>query len=72
MGKSLRYMIKEKFMHRFRKELNPISKVQRAFATRFLDNKVKLLGINIGLPERLVTLIIHFNGDTMTITPSAT
>lgn len=27
---------------------------------RFLNNKVKLLRINIGLPGRLVTLIIHF------------
>lgn len=36
--------------------------MQRTLVTRFLNDRAKLLGSNMGLPERLVTPIIHFRG----------
>lgn len=47
--------------------------MQRTLVTRFLNDRAKLLGSNMGLPERLVTPIIHFGGwewTTRNIPPS--
>lgn len=36
--------------------------MQRTLLTRFLSGRAKLVGSNMGFPERLVTPIIHFWG----------